>query len=337
MYPTRNMSINNYPDYRLLMAFDEECLRVLWQEGLLASGRILKSLQVISNGQRLDTTTSDLADIISCVESLDVQHVVLSRNMRRFRSLCEGLGRTSNLLSLTRQRCRLCDGAVRMLTIGLRNHRSMKALKFEGNLIGDAGISAIVENWPEDSKLKSLDLSYNSITFVGLERLMTALPTRRAMKTLILRGNSIGFEEVEMIGNQLPNLRLREIVIDQVSMDVQVARIRAMQSLLRGIKANCFLQLLDMTCRRVPRLELGHEITFYTKLNKYGRHLLSIANDVPPTLWCLIFAEARIEREFSLSIIFYFLVEQPHLVNAHKIRKRRTKHRAIRRSARLRV
>jgi hypothetical protein len=199
----------------------------------------------------------------------------------------------------------------------------MTTLNLAGNLIGDVGIAAFVENWPEDSNLESLDVSRNSMTSGGLQQLMAALPNRRSMKILNLSRNKFGSDGLEMIGNHLPNLRLQEMDLRNLSMSNPVASTRAMQSLVRGIKDNYFLEHLDIDCSRV----LEHEINFYTKLNKSGRHLL-IANDVPPTLWCSIFAKYRIERdEFSLSMIFYFLVEQPLLVNERqggKRRKRRT-------------
>jgi hypothetical protein len=127
-----------------------------------------------------------------------------------------------------------------------------------------------------------------------------------------------------MIGIHLPNLKISEIYIGEVFIDDEMRRIRVMDRWLQGIKANHFLQTIFMVRNRSIRLELMDEIDFYTKLNKYGRYLLPIANDVPPTLWCLIFAKARTEREFNLSMIFYFLVQLPHLVNERKRRKRRT-------------
>jgi hypothetical protein len=313
-------------DYRLNSPrFDEESLNVIWQEGVQASNRNWKSLQIKLLGQRLDSTTSKLANILSCVESLTLQNVDigLPDDKSQFQSLCEGLGRTSNLLGLTLEHCRLDDDATRMLATRLQNHRSMTTLNLAGNLIGDVGIAAFVENWPEDSNLESLDVSRNSMTSGGLQQLMAALPNRRSMKILNLSRNKFGSDGLEMIGNHLPNLRLQEMDLRNLSMSNPVASTRAMQSLVRGIKDNYFLEHLDIDCSRV----LEHEINFYTKLNKSGRHLL-IANDVPPTLWCSIFAKYRIERdEFSLSMIFYFLVEQPLLVNERqggKRRKRRT-------------
>jgi hypothetical protein len=217
----------------------------------------------------------------------------------------------------------------------------MKSLNFAESCIGDAGIAALVDNWPEDSKLERLDLRNSQISTGGVQRLMTALPNRRAMKILILTGNGFGFDEVEMIGIHLTNLKIREIHMGEVTMVDKVRRIRVMDRWLQGIKANHFLQTIYMHGNEDFRLEFMDGIDFYAKLNKYGRYLLPIANDVPPALWCLIFAKSRTERDFtreySASMIFYFLVEQPHLVNERKRRKRRTVQATIvRRSARLR-
>jgi hypothetical protein len=321
--------------------FGGQGLRVLLQQGIQASGRLLESLEIHALKRKLNT--SGLAEIIPCVEtfSLKYVHFGLPEDRSQFHSLCEGLGRTSNLLGLSLQQCKLDDDATRMLFNALLNHRSMKSLNFAESRIGDAGIAALVDNWPEDSKLELLDLRSNQITTDGVQRLMTALPNHRAMKTLNLMGNGFGFEEVEMIANHLPNLKIREFLIGDVSMVDKVRRIHVMDRWLEGIKANHFLQTIYMHGNEDFRLEFMDEIDFYTKLNKYGRYLLPIANDVPPALWSLIFAKSRTERDFtreySASIIFYFLVEQPHLVNERKRRKRRTAQLPLsRRSARLR-
>jgi hypothetical protein len=317
--------------------FGGEGLRVLLQEGIQASGRLLESLEINVVMQKLNT--NGLAEIIPCVESLSLTyiHFGLPEDRSHFHSLCEGLERTSNLLGLTLHRCKLDDNATRMLFNALLNHRSMKSLNLADNHIGDADIASFVENWPEDSKLELLDLRSNQITTDGVQRLMTALPNHRAMKILILTGNGFGFDEVETIGIHLSNLKIREIYIGEVTMVDEMRRIRVMDRWLEGIKANYFLQTIAIYGNRIIRLEFMDEITFYTMLNRYGRYLLPIANDVPPSLWCLIFAKARIKREFNLSMIFYFLVEQPHLVNERKRRKRRTVQATIvRRSARLR-
>jgi hypothetical protein len=323
--------------------FGGQGLRILLQQGIQASGRLLESLEINALSRKLNT--SGLAEIIPCVETLSLKfvHFGLPQDRSHFHSLCEGLERTSNLLGLTLHRCKLDDDATRMLFNALLNHRSMTSLNLADCHIGDAGIASFVENWPEDSRLELLDLQGNQInTTVGVQGLMTALPNRRAMKTLNLTGNGFGFREVEMIGNCLPNLKIREIHMGEVMFDVdEMRRIRVMDRWLQGIKANHFLQTIYMHGNRNFRLEFMDGIDFYTKLNEYGRYLLPIANDVPPALWCLIFAKSRTERDFtreySPSIIFYFLVELPHLVNERKGRKRRTALPPIaRRSARLR-
>ncbi len=321
---------------------DGDKLKIICQNGIQASGRKWNLTICTPSEGRLDT--SALAEIAPCLDSLTLNNVNigLPNDQSHLRYLSDRLrGPTSNLLGLTLRLCRLDDGAMTILASGLHNQRSMTTLNLADNRIGDDSIAAFVENWPEDSKLELLDLRDNLITTVGLERLMTALPNRHAMKTLMLRSNAFGFDGVEMIGNHLPNLRLKDFRLGGTSiLSSQVTRTRAMHSLLRGIKANYFLQNLDIQYYSFPRLELTHEITFYTKLNLYGRHLLTLANDVPPALWCLLFAKARIDREFSpVSIIFYFLVEQPHLVNERKGRKRRKRQTShpTRRSARLRI
>ncbi len=312
-------------------------LRVLLQEGIQASGRILKSLQFTARGQKLNI--SELAEIVSCVESFTLKgtSIGLPEDKSHFQCLCERIEGTSNLLGLTLQQCGLDDGAMTMLAIGLRNIRSMEKLNLFDNNIGNFGVAAFVENWPEDSKLELFNLGRNRIGPDGLQQLMTALSNRHALKTLVLEENSFDCDGVEIIGNHLPYLRLREIVLGEVLMYDAEARTRAMHSWLRGIKTNYLLQRLTLNCS-FPPLEFMHEIVFYTKLNKFGRHLLRIANDVPAALWCLIFAKSGIGNEFRAGIVFHLLMEQPHLVQPLKIRKRRPTQPTIpRRSARLRV
>ncbi len=318
------------------ISYDWGTLRIICQDGIQASGR---NCNLTISAGRLDTI--ELAEIAPCLQSLTLENVnveLMQSDQSHFQILCEGLGgHTSNLLSLTLQQCRLDDGAMAILASRLHNLRAMKTLNVADNRIGDDSIAVFVENWPEDSKLELLDLDFNLISTVGVQRLMTALPNRRAMKTLILTSNAFGFDGVGMIGNHLPSLRLKYIHLGEMSISNEVERTRAMQTWLRGIKANYFLQNYDVQCHGRPRLEIEHEISFYTKLNQYGRHLLTIANDVPPTLWCLIFAKARIDRAFSLSIMFLSLVEQPHLVNERRSRKRETLQPTATRSARLRM
>jgi hypothetical protein len=130
---------------------------------------------------------------------------------------------------------------------------------------------------------------------------------------LILHRNKF---DCEIVGNHLPYLRLQEIELGHLRFYNQMTSTRTMQSFLRGIKSNYSIHDLSMCCLSDPPIlvECELEITLYTKLNMYGRYLLRIASDVPPALWCLIFAKCRIESEFGHSIVFYFLVEQPHLV-----------------------
>ncbi len=322
------------------LSFDGCKLGIICQFGIRASGR-LWNLTISAPAEMLKTI--ELAEIAPCLQSLTLENVNmgLPSDQSQFQILCEGLGgHTSNLLGLTLQQCRMDDGAMTILANGLHNLRSMKTLNVADNRIGDNSIAAFVDNWPEDSELEVLDLGYNLITSDGLQRLMTALPNRRAMKTLNLMRNAFGCDGVEIIGNHLPNLNLREIMIGEVSMVDQAARTQAMNSCLRGIHANYFLRHLDIRGYSLPQLEFKDEITLFTELNKYGRRLL-IADNVPPALWCLILAKARIEREFSLSMIFYFLVEQPPLVNERQGGKRRKRQTTAeptkRRSARLRL
>jgi hypothetical protein len=303
-------------------------LRTLWIEGIRASGRILKSLELIAiRGRELNT--SGLAKTISCVKyfALKGTSMGLPEDKSYFQSLCERVEHSSNLLGLTLQECGLDDDAMTMLAIGLRNHRTMRKLDLFHNSIGDAGIAALVENWPADSRLELLNLGQNSIGLDGLQQLMTTLANRHALKTLILENNSFGCYRVQIIGNHLPDLRLREMVLGHFYIfgDESMTRVlHALHSWLRAIKPSYFLQCLDLSWPHP--LELTHEINFYVKLNERGRYLL-VANDVPPALWCLIFAKCRTEGDYycecSSSILFYFLLEQPHLVREHRRSKRR--------------
>jgi hypothetical protein len=314
--------------YSSSTGFAGDGLRTLWLEGIQASGRILKSLQVTAISGR-ELNTSGLAETISCVEyfSFKGTSMGLPENKSHFQCLCERVERSSNLLGLTLQECGLDDGAMTMLAIGLRNHRTMQKLNLFHNSIGNAGIAAFVENWPADSRLELFNLGQNSVGLDGLQQLMTTLANRHALKTLILEINSFGCNGVQIIGNHLPDLRLREIVLGHFYIFGDKSTTRALHALhtwLRAIKPSHFLQRLDL---RWPHpLELMHEINFYVKLNKWGRYLL-VTNDVPPALWCLIFAKCRTKdvyyRESSPSILFYFLLEQPHLVREHRRSKRR--------------
>jgi hypothetical protein len=293
---------------------DEQVLRILFQKGFQASGRVFKSLEILG---QLDDASS-LSEILSCVQSLCLFLLVSKPQLRANRmllSLSGGLQHTKTLTSLTLLHYKLNDQCMMLLGRGIRNNKSVTSLLLQNNEIGDSGVIAFFGNWQDDSILESLALPFNRIGPVGAERIVTALTNSCAMASVNLSNNPVGDDGLRRIGELLLDVRLRTLNLSWYyhSSDDKAANQRAGQSLLRGMQNNYALVDLTLDGHFNYRGEVRVAIRFYEDLNASGRNMMLIA-DLPPTVWCHILALCK-QKSNAISIIFYFLTEQPHLVN----------------------
>jgi hypothetical protein len=100
----------------------------------------------------------------------------------------------------------------------------------------------------------------------------------------------------------------------------QELRKKAAVAFLEGLKVALQLRKLDIAEEAIFQQEHANEISFYVGLIRHGRYLLATNHGLTSTVWCHILGKCQGPHESS--IIFYFLREQPSLVQPRRGRKR---------------
>ncbi len=238
-----------------------------------------------------------------------------------------------------------------LLTQGLQHNKSLHTLELNQCNIKDDGVELLVQYWPPDSAIHTLNLFRNAIGPRGAQCLLQAITHHPAMRRLDLSENDkIGYLGLELIGHVLMNpqrrpegLRLTslhllgcatwqkqydvvdshppsDVVVDSSSLQEDALALRKLRddagnAFLQGIQCNPYLQELTLFRNSFSK-EIKHAIGFYASVNRKGRLLLSCSNTVAPsiTLWCYILAKCQQHKVYDHSLVYFFLREQPTLV-----------------------
>lgn len=253
-----------------------------------------------------------------------LEHLTIGNFGRFPPSLCASLKLTSSLTSLQIKEGVMLEPDVRRLSIGLRNS-SVTKLIVAGTCIDDACLQSFLELWPLDSQIQELDFSGNRIGPDGALILVRAANDHPALEKLNLSNNPIGYPGLAAIGSHLQNLQLKCLSFffsDESSIHhgdeanagakaIKIATKTAAVALVEGIKVNTRTDLVVFG--GTFSTEAEEEISFYSHLNMNGRYLLSTDHGLASSIWCNILA--RKTGMFDRDVMYYFLLEQPHLVH----------------------
>ncbi len=106
----------------------------------------------------------------------------------------------------------MSDAHIGILSLALRDNRSILKLDLSNNQIGDVGVAALLESWREDPVLQHLNLQHNLIGPSGAQCLLQTTASFLPLDELNLSHNtSIGFEGLQLIGDELLHSRLRTL------------------------------------------------------------------------------------------------------------------------------
>jgi hypothetical protein len=254
-------------------------------------------------------------------------------------SLSDSVGRSHVLKELNLCGTKLGDHGMTALSVGLGTNISLETLRLSDNEIGDEGLAAFADNWHADSQIKALYLCENLIEPRGAQLLFRAIANHVKVQELSLRSNKrIGYAGLKLIGDELANTRLQNLdisyIADTYSDEVDSPNYhKAGRALVEGIRQNFHLRDFEIDGPGSFYVQFdededdevyGYVIDFYVALNNWGRHLLSEDHGFPSTAWCHVFAKALQDSEledshYETSLIYYFLREQPDLVQFARI------------------
>jgi hypothetical protein len=216
--------------------------------------------------------------------------------------------------------CGLGDDGLRVLSEGLGYNRSITSLQVSMDPLGDVGVAAFIENWPQGSPIKKLSLGSSQMTVHGAGLLLAASSSRQALKTLNLGGNRrIGYSGLlQLARDYLPTVRLSNIHFDDClpcpyvrarTETEESQRKSASQAVLDAVRVNLQLDELHFSQDEILA-SVYQEILFLLFLNQRGRNLF--IQSLSPSVWCYVLAK-RHKTYNHASTIFFFLREQPTL------------------------
>jgi hypothetical protein len=94
-------------------------------------------------------------------------------------------------------------------------------------------------------------------------------------------------------------------------------RDKTVLALLEFVKANHYIECLELEGSNRVNNEDTKKILFYTTLNRLGRRLLSQNHGLTSSVWTNILAKCQTESELKYSLTYFFLREQPNLVQCY--------------------
>jgi len=187
---------------------------------------------------------------------------------------------------------------------------TLQVLDLRGNLLGDDGVSSLIESF-EEARLKSLNLGFNNIGDMGAERLATILASPECSLThLDLNSNFIGDHGAHSIAHSLQENR--KSVLEKL---IMYGNARISSSCGPGF-IDCLISNTALKTLNLQRTQLGinedimKRLDFFLRMNQCGRKILKCVDDVQPGVWAPFLANHCSHRKDAL---FYFLSEIPLL------------------------
>jgi hypothetical protein len=312
--------------------------RKILYEGVISSLTIQDiMLQCVQAREMLDSFGNALVEM----KLLRIIRVLQSDYWsRQFgQQLSDFMLRKSSLITLFLDDIPMKDIGFTAIARGMRDNVTLKNLHVKKCGIGNDSVRMLVAHWHPNSPLQCLSLAVNKIGPKGVQMLMQAIVHHPALKSLDLNGNAkMGFEGLRIIGEALSaQLSVKYVeVLGCATYDSdykngaaeaqEKAWLPAKQALLEGLTRNHLIEAFEVNSffthlQTVPG-SFGKEIYFYTSLNRMGRRLLSTYHGLASTVWCHILSNCQQQYLFATDLTYFFLREQPSLVQPIRKRQR---------------
>ncbi len=280
---------------------------------LLYAARISPTIQHLEVATLEDMGIEDIANCMNDLESLHLSGDFIEGDVQL---LCGGIRSTSTLTVLELDRISGLDAAndFRMLSRALSNNSSLVTLRLGDCGMVDNDVKALLQHWSPDSQIHTLALTNTSIEVEGALLLIQTASSLPVMERLSIKGNTlIGYEGLANIAMVLSTVVLKELNV------ASCARTRTRHDpihseasvvvgglIAKGMEANTHIVELDVSDNGFD--DAGQEeLYFYTLRNHFSPWLSDV--QLPPTLWCHVFAEYSQNAAF----VFHFLQQQPTL------------------------
>jgi hypothetical protein len=252
-----------------------------------------------------------------------------------FTLLSEGLRRNTSITSLLLDSESFLERNIELLfSRGLRHNTTLTELKFQkcGNC--NDMFRWLEVHWPVDSSIDSLSFKVTNLETMfdarPLLRVVAGHPVLRKLELSTLSdtyADHTGYDVLTIIGEGLFNQQhLTDVNLSSCAFFApdnlndedtkgryERARLAAGQALIEGMQNNPHIQNLNVQGNGFAT-HVEHDISYYAFLNRNGRFLLSANDGVATSVWPTILAKCQRQHEISQSLTFFYLREQPHLV-----------------------
>jgi hypothetical protein len=294
---------------------------VLWQhvfQGVQASSTIRHL--VLSFGYTPVTTSMDwLGNALSSLATLEKLTLKQFPGIVIDQVLSNILSKSSSLTTLSLS-TDADDVDVCHLVQILRQSSSLTRLELEGYSINNHNLQMLVDCWHPNLSIRTLCFNGTCFDSSGLQILLRAIAADHMLlhKLYLTRNFRLGCDGLRIFGEALPLLTTVTHVSFAFSGLYGNHRKKACQALLNGTKLALQLQKVEISESDILH-EFRNEISFYADLIQHGRYLLASHHGLASTVWCHILGKCQ--GPHGVSSIFYFLREQPSLVQPRRGQK----------------
>jgi hypothetical protein len=296
---------------------------VLWQhvcQGVQASSTI-RHLLLSFEGEPVTTSMDWLGNILSSLATLEKLTLQKFPGIVIDQVLSNILSKSSSLTTLSLSTDADDVDITRLVQILRHQSSSLKRLELEGYSIDNYDLQLLVDCWHPNLSIRSLCLRSTSLDSSGLQILLRAIAAGHMLlhELDLPRNFYLGFDGLRIFGEALPLLTtVTHVSFTSSAWDGNHHK-KACQALLNGTKLALQLRKLEILDNDILH-EIQNEINFYADLIQHGRYLLASHHGLASTVWCHILGKCQ--GPHGVSSIFYFLREQPSLVQPRRGRKR---------------
>jgi Ran GTPase-activating protein (RanGAP) involved in mRNA processing and transport len=223
---------------------------------------------------------------------------------------------TPSLTTLDVSHNELGDAGAAALARGLRGgHATLISLDVAHNSFGPAAAMALATLLRSNPSLTHLNLSWNPLGDAGAAALATSLTRNQRLRSLALRRCGITDQGAVAIAKALPHMSaLKQLILvkNEITQKGSLA-------LLESLRKNVDLEYLPIEDKAVD--PVAREIGYWIRLNKAGRRMLRERVETT-ALWPHVYSRIATDAD----ILFHFLKETPHVVEASDAPQRKRKH-----------
>jgi hypothetical protein len=297
---------------------------VLWQQvcqAVQASSTIRQLLLSFENEPVVSTSMDRLGNSLSSLANLEKLTLELFHGIIIDQVLSNILSKSSSLTTLSlRTDPPDEDVDVNRLVQILCRSSSLKRLELRECNINNNNLQLLVDCWHPNLSIRSLCLDFTLFDSSGLQILLRAIAAGHMLlhELDLPRNFSLGYDGFRILGEALPSLTTVTHVSFHSS-GLHGKHKKACQALLNGTKLALQLRKLEIV-QYINLQEFQNEFDFYAHLIRHGRYLLASNHGLASTVWCHILGNCQ--GPHGVSSIFYFLREQPNLVQPRRGRKR---------------